>query len=30
MHPMSQKLDAAVAMIGIDIGKNSFRVVGLD
>jgi len=27
---MSQKLDAAVAMIGIDIGKNSFRVVGLD
>jgi hypothetical protein len=27
---MSQKLDAAVAVIGIDIGKNSFHVVGLD
>jgi hypothetical protein len=26
----SQKLDAAVAVIGIDIGKNSFHVVGLD
>jgi transposase len=29
-HPMSEKLDAAVAVIGIDIGKNSFHVVGLD
>ena len=29
-HPMSQKLDAAVVVIGIDIGKNSFHVVGLD
>ena len=27
---MSQKLDAAVAVIGIDIGKNSIHVVGLD
>jgi len=27
---MSEKLDAAVAVIGIDIGKNSFHVVGLD
>src|SRR5262249_16537719 len=27
---MSQKLDSAVAVIGIDIGKNSFYVVGLD
>src|SRR5262245_13029429 len=29
-HAMSQNLNSAVAMIGIDIGKNSFHVVGLD
>jgi hypothetical protein len=27
---MSQKLNAAIAVIGIDIGKNSFHVVGHD
>ena len=27
---MSQPLNAAIAVIGIDIGKNSFHVVGLD
>ena len=27
---MSQNLDRAIAVIGIDIGKNSFHVVGLD
>ena len=27
---MSQNLNSAVAVIGIDIGKNSFHVVGLD
>jgi transposase len=27
---MSQKLSAAIAVIGIDIGKNSFHLVGLD
>jgi transposase len=27
-HAMSQKLDASPAVIGIDIGKNSFHVVG--
>src|ERR1700730_2518978 len=27
---MSQKLNAAIAVAGIDIGKNSFHVVGLD
>ena len=27
---MSQKLSATIAVIGIDIGKNSFHVVGLD
>src|ERR1700752_5406644 len=27
---MSQKLNSAIAMIGIDIGKNSFHVVGPD
>jgi transposase len=27
---MSQTLNAAVAVIGIDIGKNSFHIVGLD
>src|SRR5438045_8769321 len=27
---MSEKLNTAIAVIGIDIGKNSFHVVGLD
>ena len=27
---MSQILNAAVAVVGIDIGKNSFHIVGLD
>ena len=27
---MSHKLNAAIVVIGIDIGKNSFHVVGLD
>src|SRR5438552_2453965 len=27
---MSQKLNTAIAVIGIDIGKNSFHLVGLD
>jgi transposase len=27
---MPEKLNAAVAVIGIDIGKNSFHIVGLD
>ena len=27
---MSQNLDRAIAVIGIDIGKNSFHIVGLD
>ena len=27
---MSQKLNAAIAAIGIDIGKNSFHIVGQD
>ena len=27
---MSQKLSAAISVIGIDIGKNSSHVVGLD
>jgi hypothetical protein len=27
---MSQDFNSAVAVIGIDIGKNSFQVVGLD
>jgi hypothetical protein len=27
---MSQNLNSAVAVIGVDIGKNSFHVVGLD
>jgi hypothetical protein len=26
---MSQSLNSAIAVIGIDIGKNSFHVVGL-
>jgi transposase len=29
-HAMSQNLSGAVAVIGIDIGKNSFHIVGLD
>jgi hypothetical protein len=28
-HAMSQKLNAAIAVIGIDIGKNSFQIVGV-
>ena len=27
---MSQHLNSAVAVVGIDIGKNSFHVIGLD
>ena len=27
---MSEKLNATVAVMGIDIGKNSFHVIGLD
>ena len=27
---MSQKLNTAITVAGIDIGKNSFHVVGLD
>ena len=27
---MSQKPESAIAVVGIDIGKNSFHVVGLD
>jgi transposase len=29
-HAMSQKLNASIAVIGIDIGKNSFHMVGHD
>jgi transposase len=29
-HPMSQQLNTTIAVIGIDIGKNSFHIVGLD
>jgi hypothetical protein len=29
-HAMSENLNSAIAVIGIDIGKNSFHVVGLD
>jgi len=29
-HAMSPKLNSAIAVIGIDIGKNSFHVVGQD
>jgi transposase len=29
-HALSQNPNSAVAVIGIDIGKNSFHVVGLD
>jgi transposase len=27
-HAMSHKLNSGIAVIGIDIGKNSFHVVG--
>jgi hypothetical protein len=27
---MSSKLNTAIAVAGIDIGKNSFHVIGLD
>ena len=27
---MSQSLNSAIAVIGIDIGKNTFHVIGLD
>ena len=27
---MSEKLNSVIAVVGIDIGKNSFHVVGLD
>ena len=29
-YAMSQKLNSAIAVIGIDIGKNSFHLVGQD
>ena len=29
-HAMSDKLNCAIAVIGIDIGKNSFHIVGQD
>ena len=29
-HAMTPKLNSAIAVIGIDIGKNSFHVVGHD
>jgi transposase len=29
-HAMSHQLNSAIAVIGIDIGKNSFHVVGQD
>jgi hypothetical protein len=29
-HAMSEKFNAAIAVIGIDIGKNSFHAEGLD
>ena len=29
-HAMSHKLNSAIAVVGIDIGKNSFHVVGHD
>jgi hypothetical protein len=29
-HAMSQKPNTAIAVVGIDIGKNSFHVVGQD
>ena len=27
---MSQQLSTTIAVIGVDIGKNSFHIVGLD
>ena len=29
-HAMSQTLNTAIAVVGIDIGKNSFHIVGQD
>ena len=29
-HAMSEKLKSTIAVIGIDIGKNSFHVIGQD
>jgi transposase len=29
-HPMPHNLDSRIAVVGIDIGKNAFHVVGLD
>jgi transposase len=29
-HSMSQPVSTTIAVMGIDIGKNSFHVVGLD
>jgi transposase len=29
-HAMSQILNPAIAVVGIDIGKNSFHIVGHD
>jgi transposase len=29
-HAMSQNSNTAIAIVGIDIGKNSFHIVGLD
>src|SRR5258708_2299021 len=29
-HPMAEALNNSIAFVGIDIGKNSFHVVGLD
>ena len=29
-HAMSEKPNTRIAIVGIDIGKNSFHVVGLD
>jgi transposase len=29
-HAMSKKLESTIAVIGIDIGKNSFHIVGHD
>jgi transposase len=29
-HTMSQNFNSAIAVIGIDIGKNSFHIVGQD
>jgi hypothetical protein len=29
-HAMSQKFDSTIAVVGVDIGKSSFHVVGQD